>query len=136
MGERRAGGPGPAISPGQQMMASGTGAVLTSIFGEVITSVLRVSVSLRRLKHVTVFTVTPLDVVKIRLQAQQTPFPRGKAARHQRFTPLDASGPPLGLVVLLCPLSLSPRPALCFIALVRDSAPWDGVTRPSKCEYL
>ncbi|KAM3861629.1 mitochondrial glutathione transporter SLC25A39-like [Diretmus argenteus] len=38
------------ISPVQQMLASGTGALLTSIF------------------------VTPLDVVKTRLQAQQTPF--------------------------------------------------------------
>lgn len=80
MGERAAGGPGPAISPGQQMMASGTGAMLTSIFGEIMTSVLCVSVSLRRLKHVTVFTVTPLDVVKIRLQAQQTAFHRGQTA--------------------------------------------------------
>lgn len=50
MGERTAGGPGPAISPGQQMMASGTGAVLTSVFGEIMTSVLCVSVSLWRLK--------------------------------------------------------------------------------------
>lgn len=50
MGERPAGGPGPAISPGQQMMASGTGAVLTSIFGEIMTSVLCVSGGLRRLK--------------------------------------------------------------------------------------
>ncbi|XP_077940273.1 mitochondrial glutathione transporter SLC25A39 isoform X3 [Gasterosteus aculeatus] len=49
MGERP-GGSGAAISPVQQMLASGTGALLTSIF------------------------VTPLDVVKIRLQAQQTPF--------------------------------------------------------------
>ncbi|XP_069572178.1 mitochondrial glutathione transporter SLC25A39 [Brachyistius frenatus] len=44
------GGPVAAISPVQQMLASGTGALLTSLF------------------------VTPLDVVKIRLQAQQTPF--------------------------------------------------------------
>uniref|UniRef100_A0A4W4EK81 Mitochondrial glutathione transporter SLC25A39 n=1 Tax=Electrophorus electricus TaxID=8005 RepID=A0A4W4EK81_ELEEL len=43
-----------AITPLQQMLASGTGALLTSVF------------------------VTPLDVVKIRLQAQQTPFHKGK----------------------------------------------------------
>ncbi|XP_068435484.1 mitochondrial glutathione transporter SLC25A39 [Clinocottus analis] len=50
MEDRASGGPVAAISPLQQMLASGTGALLTSIF------------------------VTPLDVVKIRLQAQQTPF--------------------------------------------------------------
>uniref|UniRef100_A0A8C7YEF4 Mitochondrial glutathione transporter SLC25A39 n=1 Tax=Oryzias sinensis TaxID=183150 RepID=A0A8C7YEF4_9TELE len=54
MGERTVGGPVAAISPVQQMLASGTGALLTSLF------------------------VTPLDVVKIRLQAQQTPFHQGK----------------------------------------------------------
>uniref|UniRef100_A0A3Q1CZP5 Mitochondrial glutathione transporter SLC25A39 n=1 Tax=Amphiprion ocellaris TaxID=80972 RepID=A0A3Q1CZP5_AMPOC len=54
MGERTVGRPVAAISPVQQMLASGTGALLTSIF------------------------VTPLDVVKIRLQAQQTPFHQGK----------------------------------------------------------
>ncbi|KAM8795196.1 mitochondrial glutathione transporter SLC25A39 [Eudromia elegans] len=46
--------PSPPITPLQQMLASGTGAVLTSLF------------------------VTPLDVVKIRLQAQRTPFSKGK----------------------------------------------------------
>uniref|UniRef100_A0A672FB94 Mitochondrial glutathione transporter SLC25A39 n=1 Tax=Salarias fasciatus TaxID=181472 RepID=A0A672FB94_SALFA len=54
MGERALGRPAAAISPVQQMLASGTGALLTSLF------------------------VTPLDVVKIRLQAQQTPFRQGK----------------------------------------------------------
>ncbi|KAM6905645.1 mitochondrial glutathione transporter SLC25A39 isoform 2-T2 [Xenentodon cancila] len=54
MGERTVGGPVAAISPVQQMLASGTGALLTSLF------------------------VTPLDVVKIRLQAQQTPLHQGK----------------------------------------------------------
>ncbi|XP_004077931.1 solute carrier family 25 member 40 [Oryzias latipes] len=42
------------ITPLQQMVASGSGAILTSLF------------------------VTPLDVVKIRLQAQKSPFPKGK----------------------------------------------------------
>lgn len=43
-----------AITPLQQMVASCSGAILTSLF------------------------VTPLDVVKIRLQAQKNPFPKGK----------------------------------------------------------
>uniref|UniRef100_A0A3Q3ELG8 Solute carrier family 25 member 40 n=1 Tax=Labrus bergylta TaxID=56723 RepID=A0A3Q3ELG8_9LABR len=42
------------ITPLQQMVASCSGALLTSLF------------------------VTPLDVVKIRLQAQKSPFPKGK----------------------------------------------------------
>ncbi|XP_036445078.1 solute carrier family 25 member 39 isoform X1 [Colossoma macropomum] len=50
MSEGPAVSPSAAITPVQQMLASGTGALLTSLF------------------------VTPLDVVKIRLQAQQTPF--------------------------------------------------------------
>ncbi|XP_067271337.1 mitochondrial glutathione transporter SLC25A39 isoform X2 [Pseudorasbora parva] len=54
MGEGPAARPSAAITPLQQMLASGTGAVLTSLF------------------------VTPLDVVKIRLQAQQTPVYQGK----------------------------------------------------------
>ncbi|KAG7263786.1 hypothetical protein CRUP_009970, partial [Coryphaenoides rupestris] len=55
MGERAANrGPAAGISPVQQMLASGTGALITSVL------------------------VTPLDVVKIRLQAQQTPLTRGK----------------------------------------------------------
>uniref|UniRef100_A0A673WHT2 Mitochondrial glutathione transporter SLC25A39 n=1 Tax=Salmo trutta TaxID=8032 RepID=A0A673WHT2_SALTR len=53
MGERPV-TPSAGITPVQQMLASGTGALLTSLF------------------------VTPLDVVKIRLQAQQTPFYQGK----------------------------------------------------------
>ncbi|KAM7387409.1 hypothetical protein PAMA_009839 [Pampus argenteus] len=56
MGEQAASGAAAAISPVQQMLASGTGALLTSIF------------------------VTPLDVVKIRLQAQQTPFHQAVAS--------------------------------------------------------
>ncbi|XP_017565881.1 solute carrier family 25 member 39 isoform X3 [Pygocentrus nattereri] len=54
MGEGPTVSPSAAITPVQQMLASGTGALLTSLF------------------------VTPLDVVKIRLQAQQTPFYHGK----------------------------------------------------------
>ncbi|XP_041584168.1 solute carrier family 25 member 40 isoform X2 [Vulpes lagopus] len=42
------------VTPVQQMLASCTGAILTSLM------------------------VTPLDVVKIRLQAQNNPFPKGK----------------------------------------------------------
>ncbi|XP_031606998.1 solute carrier family 25 member 39 isoform X1 [Oreochromis aureus] len=56
MGERAVSGPVAAISPVQQMLASGTGALVTSLF------------------------VTPLDVVKIRLQAQQTPFHQASAS--------------------------------------------------------
>ncbi|KAM4598177.1 mitochondrial glutathione transporter SLC25A39 isoform 2-T3 [Polymixia lowei] len=54
MGERTVSTPVAGISPVQQMLASGTGALLTSVF------------------------VTPLDVVKIRMQAQQRPFSQGK----------------------------------------------------------
>lgn len=36
MGERAVSGPVAAISPVQQMLASGTGALLTSIFGEIM----------------------------------------------------------------------------------------------------
>ncbi|MBN3312901.1 S2539 protein, partial [Atractosteus spatula] len=50
MGDRAAVTPSASITPVQQMLASGTGALFTSLF------------------------VTPLDVVKIRLQAQRTPF--------------------------------------------------------------
>uniref|UniRef100_A0A3Q4GPF9 Solute carrier family 25 member 40 n=1 Tax=Neolamprologus brichardi TaxID=32507 RepID=A0A3Q4GPF9_NEOBR len=47
-----------AITPLQQMVASCSGAILTSLF------------------------VTPLDVVKIRLQAQKNPFPKGEMNLH------------------------------------------------------
>ncbi|XP_064177729.1 probable mitochondrial glutathione transporter SLC25A39 isoform X1 [Anguilla rostrata] len=55
MGERATVTPSGGITPVQQMLASGTGALLTSLF------------------------VTPLDVVKIRLQAQRSPFYRALA---------------------------------------------------------
>uniref|UniRef100_A0A665TQW2 Mitochondrial glutathione transporter SLC25A39 n=1 Tax=Echeneis naucrates TaxID=173247 RepID=A0A665TQW2_ECHNA len=71
MGERAITGPVATISPVQQMLASGTGALLTSVF------------------------VTPLDVVKIRLQAQQTPF-------HQGNTTVDTETPAAWKCFLYC----------------------------------
>ncbi|XP_076121845.1 mitochondrial glutathione transporter SLC25A39 isoform X1 [Alosa pseudoharengus] len=62
MGERPVVSPSVGITPVQQMLASGTGALLTSLF------------------------VTPLDVVKIRLQAQQTPFHQALASETVSWT--------------------------------------------------
>ncbi|XP_051720704.1 probable mitochondrial glutathione transporter SLC25A40 [Ctenopharyngodon idella] len=52
--QKSSSGPKGDITPFQQMIASCSGAIITSLF------------------------VTPLDVVKIRLQAQKNPFPKGK----------------------------------------------------------
>ncbi|XP_075578921.1 mitochondrial glutathione transporter SLC25A39 isoform X5 [Pelecanus crispus] len=57
MAEKMSLSPGGGITPLQQMLASGTGAILTSLF------------------------MTPLDVVKIRLQAQRTPFSKALPAQ-------------------------------------------------------
>ncbi|NXD00350.1 S2539 protein, partial [Certhia familiaris] len=79
MAEKMSPSPGGDITPLQQMLASGTGAILTSLFGECG----RVGTGLGGWHGgVTwlrdgVFLVTPLDVVKIRLQAQRTPFSKG-----------------------------------------------------------
>ncbi|NXA29312.1 S2539 protein, partial [Ibidorhyncha struthersii] len=82
MAEKTLPSPGGGITPLQQMLASGTGAILTSLFGE------------DRGERVGaggwcgpawlndgVISVTPLDVVKIRLQAQRTPFSKALPAR-------------------------------------------------------
>lgn len=39
------------------------------------------------------------------------------------------------LCLILSSLKLS-RLLLCFVALAAEAAPWGGVIRPSKCEYL
>ncbi|NXE84882.1 S2539 protein, partial [Cochlearius cochlearius] len=75
MAEKTSPSPSGGITPLQQMLASGTGAILTSLFGEdrgerVGTGGWRSAGWLKA--HV--ISVTPLDVVKIRLQAQRTPF--------------------------------------------------------------
>ncbi|XP_065134616.1 mitochondrial glutathione transporter SLC25A39 isoform X1 [Paramisgurnus dabryanus] len=62
MGEGPAARPSAAITPVQQMLASGTGALLTSLF------------------------VTPLDVVKIRLQSQQAPLHQALAGDSRPWT--------------------------------------------------
>ncbi|XP_059686406.1 probable mitochondrial glutathione transporter SLC25A39 isoform X1 [Gavia stellata] len=77
MAENTSPSPGGAITPVQQMLASGTGAILTSLF------------------------VTPLDVVKIRLQAQKTPF-------SKELTPSEA-------VPWLTAMLLPPTPGKCFL---------------------
>ncbi|NXC89645.1 S2539 protein, partial [Cercotrichas coryphoeus] len=75
MAEKMSPSPGGAITPLQQMLASGTGAILTSLFGERSGAALGwgLAVGLAWLRG-GVVSVTPLDVVKIRLQAQRTPF--------------------------------------------------------------
>ncbi|EMP33733.1 Solute carrier family 25 member 39 [Chelonia mydas] len=63
MGENTSVSPAGGITPLQQMLASGTGALFTSLF------------------------VTPLDVVKIRLQAQRTPFSKGNQELRAEILP-------------------------------------------------
>lgn len=82
MAEKMSPSPGGAITPLQQMLASGTGAILTSLFGEDRGEQVGVGGwhGAMWLKDCVVL-VTPLDVVKIRLQAQRTPFSKGSAAQ-------------------------------------------------------
>lgn len=64
----------PSITPVQQMVSSCTGALATSLFG-------RCGLTLTTSKVILVLvltTVTPLDVVKIRLQSQQKEFMKNK----------------------------------------------------------
>ncbi|KAF1549728.1 Solute carrier family 25 member 39, partial [Eudyptula albosignata] len=94
MAEKTLPSPGGGITPLQQMLASGTGAILTSLFGEDRGE--RVGAGGWRgaawLKD-GVVSVTPLDVVKIRLQAQRTPFSKGNPARG-RGSPASPLPPP------------------------------------------
>ncbi|NXL54742.1 S2539 protein, partial [Podilymbus podiceps] len=85
--------PGRGITPLQQMLASGTGAILTSLFGEDREE--RVGAGgWRRAAWLRdgVVSVTPLDVVKIRLQAQRTPFSKGNPARAGWGSPASPRG--------------------------------------------
>ncbi|NXT86391.1 S2539 protein, partial [Anhinga rufa] len=95
MAEKTSLSPGGGITPLQQMLASGTGAILTSLFGEdhgewVGAGGWHGAVWLKD----GVISVTPLDVVKIRLQAQRTPFSKAPC-----------------LMVMLLP----PAPGKCFL---------------------
>lgn len=95
MAEKMSPSPGEAITPLQQMLASGTGAILTSLFGEDRGD--RVGAGgwhgARWLKDCVV-PVTPLDVVKIRLQAQRTPFSKGNAAQGRAGVSARRPGQP------------------------------------------
>uniref|UniRef100_A0A8C6PLF6 Mitochondrial glutathione transporter SLC25A39 n=1 Tax=Nothobranchius furzeri TaxID=105023 RepID=A0A8C6PLF6_NOTFU len=93
MGERTVGRPVAAISPVQQMLASGTGALLTSLF------------------------VTPLDVIKIRLQSQQTPFHQGKKETVLMLLLFHCFAPktnPATHLSLSCP-AFCLHPSLCSV---------------------
>lgn len=70
------------------------------------------------------FAVTPLDVVKIRLQAQQSPFYKGQC---ELFLPSQA--------VPRC--FASPAATRCSLSLALHCTPppRESVVRPSKCEY-
>ena len=62
------------ITPAQMMLSSGTGAMLTSLMSK-----LRIfQVCFSRITFCFDFPVTPFDVVKIRLQAQQKDFGKSK----------------------------------------------------------
>ncbi|NXX51474.1 S2539 protein, partial [Tricholaema leucomelas] len=101
MAEKTSPSPGVAITPLQQMLASGTGAILTSLFGEqpgdsgwAPCSGAGTARGLRG----GVVSVTPLDVVKIRLQAQRTPFSKGESLLFNG----DAVAPHPGKCFLYC----------------------------------
>ncbi|NXQ28837.1 S2539 protein, partial [Alaudala cheleensis] len=87
MAEKMSPSPGGGITPLQQMLASGTGAILTSLFGERGGVGISVGGWHRGVSWLRagVFVVTPLDVVKIRLQAQRTPFSKGSPVSWPLF---------------------------------------------------
>ncbi|NXC61606.1 S2539 protein, partial [Aleadryas rufinucha] len=103
MAEKMSPSPGGGITPLQQMLASGTGAILTSLFGEQGGAGAGVGAGTGGVSWLKdgVFAVTPLDVVKIRLQAQRTPFSKGTPARGRGLQP--------------APLASSPRGWKCFL---------------------
>lgn len=79
------------ITPLQQMVASCSGAIITSLVGEWVPDILKgkkkkvwktfvqstCHSAQTPIVSLSFLVVTPLDVVKIRLQAQKNPFPKG-----------------------------------------------------------